>query len=61
MGSSDVAQKILQHPKVNPSKDSNQILRIACEYGDTEVVKQLLLDSRVDPSDYDNEAIIKAW
>ncbi len=61
IGSSEVALKLLKHPRIDPSINSNTFLRLAYDYGEVEVVRQLLMDSRVDPSENDNELIINAW
>ena len=38
------------------NKELNKIFKIACKHGYNNVVKLLLADNRVDPSDYDNYA-----
>ena len=45
---------------VDPSKNHNIALRMAALYGQTEIVKMLLADPRVDVTDRDNDAIHKA-
>lgn len=40
----------MKDPRVDPSALSNFAIQRACEMGHHEVVSQLLLDSRVDPS-----------
>jgi len=53
---------LLKHPKVNPGggRAVNEPIAIASENGNTEVVKLLLQDTRVNPADRDNRALKRA-
>lgn len=56
----EVIELLLTDPKVDPSGDNNNAIRMAVEGENVETVKLLLADSRVDPSANDNIAIICA-
>jgi hypothetical protein len=45
---------------VDPSVDSNLAIRLASKYGHVKLVKFLLADDRVNPADYDPDALIEA-
>ena len=47
---------LLQDNNIDPSANSNIAIRIASEYGFTELIVLLLKDKRVDPSDYGDDA-----
>ena len=46
-----------KRPRYNPSEDNNFAIRTAAKEGHTDVVVELLLYDRVDPSAATNEAI----
>ena len=48
---------LLQNPDINPSMNNNASIRYATAYNQTEVVRLLLLDSRVNAADCNNHAI----
>ncbi len=58
MGPPDILLEIVKHPNFVASTNS---LRLACEYGELEVVRHLLNDPQVDPSECDNEIFIQSW
>ena len=47
----EAVRLLLQDPRVNPAADHNQAMRWASLYGYTEIVRLLLKDKRVDPSE----------
>jgi ankyrin repeat protein len=47
---------LLQENEIDPSANSNMSIRVAAEYGYTEILTLLLNDNRVDPSDYEDDA-----
>lgn len=51
-GHTAVVERLLAHPKVDPSAGHNYALRAAAAYGHVATVKRLLGDPRVDPSDH---------
>eukprot|EP01117_Protostelium_nocturnum_P019400 TRINITY_DN8407_c0_g1_i1.p1 TRINITY_DN8407_c0_g1~~TRINITY_DN8407_c0_g1_i1.p1 ORF type:complete len:830 (+),score=216.11 TRINITY_DN8407_c0_g1_i1:335-2491(+) len=46
----NIVDFFLSFGKVDPSSNSNQVLKLAVEKGEVELVKRLLKDSRVDPN-----------
>ncbi len=52
-----LVKKLLQDPRVDPSDNSNFVIRWASENGHLEIVRLLLQDPRVDPSRFNNYAI----
>jgi hypothetical protein len=56
----EIAQLILQHPRVEPSADNNYYFIKACKHGLTDIVKILLQNETVDPTCCSNLALIVA-
>ena len=46
-----VVRELLKDPRVNPGLGSNEAVQLASAHGHTEIVKILMKDKRVDPSD----------
>jgi hypothetical protein len=56
-GYSDMVNRLLQHPKVDPCIRDNEPIRGASSRGNLEVVKLLLQHPKVDPSAWDHSAL----
>ncbi|KAJ3136722.1 hypothetical protein HK100_001476 [Physocladia obscura] len=57
--SSEILKMLINHPTANVTDENNKAMSIAVQYGHAEIV-EMLLNKNIDPSCYDNEAIVVA-
>lgn len=56
----DIALEILDHVRLDPSKERNRAVRLAARGGHLPLLSRLLQEPSVDPSDFHNHAILDA-
>lgn len=53
----DISKLLLKDKRVDPSRDKNYALKIACKKGMSEIIELLLKDKRIDPSCDNNKCL----